>query len=1057
MPIAPSNAPPTGSTLVLPELISQHGLPAPASGTWTSHSGADLDLLAKGLKSDTDSEYFNVDAIPDLWARPLLFEFALYEGNHVLHDKIVGEWRGLATLVALKLWRGFNLAAVRVDLTADANGPFLKAADRLAPTHSLFPNTGWKDLYVFLYENKAIGMTSPTTLFCTGVSYSAFGVPWFDRVLRDPLDPRFGGPHLNEAERKAVLYWLDTLSKNLNPVQQNAGGDNPANAFLGIINDFKRALGRMPEQHEAPALARDALGIAGSNAFRYLDEIPKPPTGNADTSHLRLVPSTDRDEGSHPLLVIDGDIAEQWNMPARDITVWGTLSLAAALPASGYIGNNQQELQGQHIRPTEWRRPSDFFMNTLYYFKSSTAGAPRAFIDNTVMEIDGERENGLNLILPLKPWILHYLSAADLSKRLEVRVVHNDYEVKLRLPLAGPHGQVHDFEISHRYSGQNLQRLSDLPTWGIWPDFTAETWKDYYTLYARHQAAVYTRPITGTSKGKVRTTRDNKDQIEKEVVHVTSYPEALECLDRKGNISYGVVLLQPPQHKYATGATFDIGVDFGTTNTTVYVNENGTQHILPFKNRVRQLTQQPASTEILLTDLLPTADIAPPFRTLYKPKPARPAGTPLRAILDGSIVYLTHIDLKQREYLGGVLSDLKWATDTYNRQLSKLFLEQVYLQAKAEAVAAGASTIRWRYSVPTSFSANQREYAKNTWLTLVGDQNADVVEHTESIATAAFFLMDMHAAMAAATVCIDIGGMSSDIAIWSANQVRLQTSVRVASRTILVKTLRNLPSVQKKILETASENETVIETILQRSGNELWDRLNTFNQDPDVEKVRQIVILGVGGILFYTGLLLRHLENKNLWNRRLPFIYVGGNGARMFHWLAGGRYTQTSPAQKVFLHFVRAATEFANEIMQTQITTDEKMKHEVAYGLVAQHHLQNKVTTSALAGEAFYVDEQFHEWNTELTDEILSKGINIPSGLKSLKKFVQTVNEYADTRDAIITAVTLGEHDWRKVEDGVTQVLTDYRGQDRRSIDPEPIFATALKKLLEVLQEKAKQ
>ena len=50
-----------------------------------------------------------------MWARPLLFEMALCDTNHPLHERIRGEWRGLLALLALNEWYDFRLSVAPIE------------------------------------------------------------------------------------------------------------------------------------------------------------------------------------------------------------------------------------------------------------------------------------------------------------------------------------------------------------------------------------------------------------------------------------------------------------------------------------------------------------------------------------------------------------------------------------------------------------------------------------------------------------------------------------------------------------------------------------------------------------------------------------------------------------------------------------------------------------------------------------------------------------------------------------------------------------------------------
>lgn len=167
-------------------------------GIWDQRKKDQVLCLAQSLSVDeTEGAYSEVSSIPDIWARPLLFDMALFDPNHPLHKQVLGEWRGLLAVFALRDL--LNLTAVsiqRVKIPAsDANTVrqvtlgFTEALARLIPKKVVANDTGWNDLYVILWNGKPIGMTSPTTLVCTAANYidRISQLDWFNgRQLVDP-------------------------------------------------------------------------------------------------------------------------------------------------------------------------------------------------------------------------------------------------------------------------------------------------------------------------------------------------------------------------------------------------------------------------------------------------------------------------------------------------------------------------------------------------------------------------------------------------------------------------------------------------------------------------------------------------------------------------------------------------------------------------------------------------------------------------------------------------------------------------------------------------------
>ena len=99
------------------------------AGIWEKRDSDELEKISKSLDvADTRLASAEVDSIPSMWARPLLFEMALYEDdtNHPIHKRILGEWRGLLAMLALKEWCDFDLTIEQININDTGNPPAAK-------------------------------------------------------------------------------------------------------------------------------------------------------------------------------------------------------------------------------------------------------------------------------------------------------------------------------------------------------------------------------------------------------------------------------------------------------------------------------------------------------------------------------------------------------------------------------------------------------------------------------------------------------------------------------------------------------------------------------------------------------------------------------------------------------------------------------------------------------------------------------------------------------------------------------------------------------------------
>ena len=139
---------------------------------------------------------------------------------------------------------------------------------------------------------------------------------------------------------------------------------------------------------------------------------------------------------------------------------------------------------------------------------------------------------------------------------------------------------------------------------------------------------------------------------------------------------------------------------------------------------------------------------------------------------------------------------------------------------------------------------------------------------TESLATAIYFLKKRNLPVGVGTICIDIGGGSSDIAIWKNNKLCLQTSFRLAGREIFIKTLGNSKPLMQKFF-----NDSIpyiwLEHTLSQVGDSFIDKITTLAGTTEFKNLNAAISVGIGGILYYCGLSIKYLvKNMNVQDRK---------------------------------------------------------------------------------------------------------------------------------------------------------------------------------------------
>ena len=1065
---------------ILPRLKPNHTVQTINDvGTWAVRTRQVLDDISKSLK--VDKVETEINSIPDMWARPMLFEMALFDREHVLHERILGEWRGLLAMIALKEVVKLNrltVTPVKVPVitpppegeqeTEAQQRDFMRTLSKLIPRSSLATDTSWRNLYIFLFNGQPIGITSPTTLVATSADYlnriSNQDVAWYNGThLTDPVGD------LSPRQKQILAGWLSNLISQIGR-HRNINNDR-WNLVSGLLNEFSGELGI-----GACSLSQSGFGIQGleSGLFKYLD---KPADGNVrDASHVRLIPSEGRTPAK-PLLVLDRSIAEQWDIAPQNVTVDGAQTLASA--------------QVKVANVDVWRAP-DFFTKKLFVIFQEDAFPGTAGPGNQSLTLPGGT-TAVTPILPINWELMNHLTADDLARRVRWDQTPEGLKLRLFLTLSGPDADSpgRTIELTRLYRREDIQTLDNVPILEIWPNFKAAGWKAYYTCYS-------TDDVTSTFASKPFTIGDS---IENELALggrrqrrywlTRDYPEAMICRAAVANSETrqlepqhaGVLLLLQPPAAQPQGQAYKIGVDFGASSTIIYARTGQRSFPVRFNNRKTSVTASSAAAQAQLFDFfLPRTENEMPLLSFFDDFHTNSADPEIRPFLDGHAYLLEDASVfKPRD---GLAFDLKWSPDKDDRRRVRAFLTQLCLQTCAELVVAGATGTAWAFSYPTAFSGEQMEGFPGIWRQVIAECGAQsglqqvrpMMSQTESVATALYFVNYRHAATAVGTIFIDIGGSTSDISIWQDNRAIWQTSVLLAGRSLFSNYLWYNPDFLGLFVDVSRLKEekaqhpddrksyhALTDVLLRYNGNLIFEQLPVHAGTQQVKALRQHLALGVSGLLYYVGSLLQYLIQIGVYRREVPNLYVGGNGSLVFRWLDIDGEERINALYKTI--FMKGAGWNDEEAFRVMLSPEPK--REAAYGLVSDGNLQGgDINRSVLAGESFIAQGSVDEWpevvspegdrprkldwNTLLTPEAFTKRLRAPETLDRLTDFIMTFNRFA-TAKALVSTVSLTNEDTEEVRKRLGQSLSRYHETDETAnIVVEPVFIVALRHWLEL-------
>lgn len=1043
---------------LLPPLKKDGGVADLRTGTWVEVGAVALNNIAKNLAvAKIDGKFIDIDSIPSMWARPLLFETALYDEAHPMHQCVVGEWRGLLAMLALKEWCDFPLTTEQLQITDTKD--FLRALRKLLPKGALAPAATWETLNIILFNGKPIGITSPTTLVCTAVDCGRIsGVPWFNKgFLDNPI------PKLSNIQKEAVAGWLRRLSNDALGLPKG----ELKGSLAGLLNSFIIDLGGVPA---VPISFSDTgLGLA-QDLFKPMNN----PVVPMDLpSSIELVPSPDKHLETI-LLVCDQTISEDWKVEPQNVVVWKSQTLATT---QSFSGKPKLSLPTDvHLRSSQ-----DFFTDQLFVINQD-----KAFDKDSTLVSKGSEAlnfNGIYVtpILPITEELLTYLDVSDLNERITFDQQNDSIVVKLRLTLSGIDKQNRDFVISKEYDPANINSISTGPVLAIWPNFRTPDWKSYYTYFTTaDQDTFYARPfLAAGERSESRTFSDSSKNVEKEITKTKRFPEAMLC-EYKG-VKAGILLLSVPEGNInIDGTEWHIGVDFGTSSTTVYYRK-GTDapKEVAFEDRLFRITAPLINPDPTFYDnfFSPKSEQTPFFSLFQKQKLGNMK--PDEPILDGHIYFLAgYQELWNAE---DIVHDLKWSTREIDREHLKVFFKQLCLQCAAEAINDGATKIHWNFSHPLAFTERDRGFFELIWkdvgLVCEGatgvSQQVVIPAQSESVVTANFFANQPAIdGFAIGAICIDIGGETSDISIWQDNKLYWQTSLRFAARHIFLDLLKENPeflehfgvdSSDIELLKEASNNTfyAQADALIHDKGKEWLKKLPVVGAAPTIQPFLQLISLGVAGLLYYVGLLLDYLSQSTAdFEPKIPNIYIGGNGCKILHWMAAGSFDGNaiaSRSKKHLKHVIREASEFDSD-NNSDIVISGSPKKEAAYGLVAAaKKLTNlkKAQLNILAGETFTENGVDYKWTEILTAERLKKRLSIyENQLEQIENFIESFN--AGLGAEIKMPIALNETLRGAIFGKLKGIFQDFSDAEPEDISVEPLFILALKALLEVKTQRWK-
>ncbi|MEJ7736775.1 MAG: hypothetical protein WKF97_05045 [Chitinophagaceae bacterium] len=894
----------------LPELDANISVPS-QNALWFNNDKKIILGISDGILIDEQSLTKGVSSIPDIWARPLLFQSAIRDhSKHPLKKRCIQEWRALLSLLALHKIKP-ELAALEVVAVKLNTEKFSTALKNLTPKPVRLERNvvyEWTNVLMIRFDGIPLGAFSPSTLVYAGVDYN--------KKLKDkpfPFKDKDGFLAPPEKKEDGLEYmgeWLYSLQKNLYQLFYS-DQENPDHEVTGNLNEListwlkeiRITLGvkeNDPINVKTHKVSEDRIDVKGLTPFlndykiyeRLLHPLRRDESVKGDLLISDILLQSSRSKQLKIAVITEKLLSEQVN-------IWNEIR-----PKS--LGDNAKviierffnEGSGTQINTVDigeegglWIRPE------IYFLSNKLLRAKEGYILNQAEE---ELNIGAKYILPFKKEILDFFSPTEIREILAPVCRDDSGMVKFSFTL--PIGNsMHKIERTYKQKATQPSEgeivETDVPIIEIFPDYLGKSWRRYY-LFQGNAESFFVNPILEQKRTITDyRERDFKDSDTAQKVRIFEiigdhcFPEAAEITNEK-KVSLGLILISKKENTQGLKHNWTLGIDFGTSNTNVYKNrgaaDTAERWCYEFPNYYRSLTlSDPVLRDSILEEyFFPTRKVSLPIPSTLKIYNLARRNS---MVLD----YFIYYPIKYK-FPENVLSDIKW--DGAGERKTEYFLESLLFLLLIEVVKNGVAQVQLACSYPKAFSQTNISVFQSEWedvfnkllksddnnVNRILDMHSGRVEDnekkiiikkpvfkTEGIAAGEYFASELtipkieeRANKEIAAICLDVGGGTTDISIWYFNSIEFDSSVILAGRQ-----LSNLLQINNRVRELLFSKEAAIALEEKKNESSYFSaRLNLVlkNEEENVQKMlvkhannkdiqwlRQIIALEFGALSFY--------------------------------------------------------------------------------------------------------------------------------------------------------------------------------------------------------------
>ncbi len=1076
-------------------------------GTWKQGESVNrLETFANNLdvsKVPADTDLLN--SVPTPWARLLLFESALYKAKHPSHGDIEDQWRGLLGVIALAGPLRLNLEIKSVSLTQQVTqyqSRVAKSFVDLQPHYRLDEadqeSGKWDDFQMIIVDDVVLGSTSSRTLFFTGVAHRCpSSIPF--RSLQGRLsNPVAYYKRFNDTFYLGLLAaWIGSLVGSLD--QNQALGD-----WMGVAPAAPGA-----DENSRKVFLMDRL----RSWQRELTGIqPATLTGNLP-SRFTLYPYTVVTSLPPVTQAAQSDLFVSGRKSKDTIVGYHSESGSKLLNSFG------QELVNEPIRVYNGRwiqanqplpLPFDFIPDEIKKIED-----PCLFFEDALIQVAPASNpegvyylamGGKRYLYPFKGEILKYFSPGEIADRTELTANQqtNSLHVDFKIPVE--HNRA--IKVSREFPLDTIIAEEDIVTAQLagWPDFTSSALSRYFYvksgIAASSESSLDFEPL---SDRFVSRTYSNHSWF------MTREP--LQAFVGSVNGKSGLLLLRNNEVDSPT-KLWKVGVDFGSTHTRAFSlqverrgdEKQGSAFVTSQSAKIQPIEFSARTRELTFCD--PGI-----FRDLFLALPNSVMLDQTMEELKTLLVIPSPNDAAQKEWLpsdgyvyrhwifdGHYDADklhfnLKWNSHKNDYDL-RAFLRCLLVMLQAEAAKQGAQVVEVAHTYPSVFTEALIAKHNGEWSDLENYLNDGIptaaqkikvqrATMTETVAVCRHLECEQDASPVSNTISIDVGGSTSDIAVWAQQKLELQESVKLAGGLLgryiqspearlflewLDNTMRsaphNLRDFSSSELASKSSGYSLMFTNLLsfiELRNQLHDLISEANGAPEARRFMSHIIFLFGSLLYYAGLLARKAGLKQ--KEDICNIYFCGKGGTLVQWIHGYEVL----AQQMFEAGLCGSQERSHQDQVTVIARISKRpKQEVGRGLLAESELQGSAnkrpiglidpnTPSVTVGETGYGNLKWHDKLTpEAIKELPVNTVPAMNELAELNAFL-TVFKNGEATQAAAAELNLDKVSPSQFRTKLLQrlfgaakgcIVSDVRRNDDDALI-EPLFITEVKVLLE--------